>query len=217
MTNFLSRQFLFNKENDQIKVLRAHKSPTPSTCTHQRILALEGGKLEAPGGGAPRPSAGNWQGVGKWGGTWSSAARNRVSARRAYEGPEWPSPPCPPPMLLPASAPMENSPKSEEEACYPGPPHRLRKGSENHSSPSEWRVPLESPPSGAVLSQLLWCQVPMVLVGTRVCSVVIPLGFPSWPRGLERRQVFHPFTYLSLSWAAFGGLINPENCGVGHL
>lgn len=51
---------------------------------------------------------------------------------------------------------------------------------------------LWSPPSGAALSWLLWCQAPTVLMGTRVCSVVRPLGFPSQPRSLERRRVFHP-------------------------
>lgn len=76
---------------------------------------------------------------------------------------------------------------------------------------------LWSPPSGAVLSRPLWCRVPMGLVGTRVCSVVRSLGFPSWPRSLERRRVVHLLIYLSLSWAAFGGLVNPKNCGMGHL
>lgn len=121
-----------------------------------------------------------------------------------------------PPLLLPASAPMENSPKSEEEACCPGPPLGLRKGSETHSSPVSGEC-LWSPTSGAVLSWLLWRQVPMVLMGTRVCSVVRPLGFPSWPRSLEGRRVIHPITFLSLSWATFEGLINPKNRGMGHL
>ena len=74
-------------------------------------------------------------------------------------------------------------------------------------SPPQWGC---SVPASLVLG-------PMGLVGTRVCSVVRPLGFPSWPRSLERRRVVHLFIYLSLSWAAFGGLVNPKNCGVGHL
>lgn len=139
-----------------------------------------------------------------------------MSARRAYERPEWPSPPCPPPLLLPASAPTENSPKSEEEACCPGPPHRLRKGSEHHSSPSEWRVPLESPQWGcSVLASLVSGPDGTHGHQSLLCGETPGISISAQKSG--EKASFSPFTYLSLSWAAFGGLINPENCGMGHL
>lgn len=44
-----------------------------------------------------------------------------------------------PPRASPSLSPHGKlSPRAGEEGCCPGPPLRLRKGRENHSSPSEW-------------------------------------------------------------------------------
>lgn len=122
----------------------------------------------------------------------------------------------PRPLLLPASAPVENSPKSKGKPVAQG----LLKDSGRQVTPT---VPLASGechwiPSGGGLccpsffgdkcGWNSWALEP-TLWGD-------PWGFHLGPEVLEGSRVAHPLAFLSLSWATFEGLTKPKNCGPDH-